>query len=224
MLSRLLSSSVIARNAVARSVILGRSNAIGVIVTKYTLRYNPDVLYAIAEALAAQDLKLLLIAVDDDTQVHATLQNTLEFPLDGLISCATMAREDIERFQRLGVPIVFFNRQISAKGVDCVATDNSAAAQQVADALYDAGHRSFLCIGGPKGAPVSDSRVSGFVDRARERGTEQIEVAYSDFSYEGGNAMMLKHAPSTKRIVDAVFALMIRSRSGCSIPVDSNSG
>jgi DNA-binding LacI/PurR family transcriptional regulator len=192
-------------NAVARSLILGRSNVIGVIVTKYTLRYNPDVLYAIAEALAAQDLKLLLIAVDDDNEVHATLQNTLEFPLDGLISCATMARADIDRFQRLGVPVVFFNRQISAKGVDCVTTDNSAAAREVADALYDAGHRSFLCIGGPEGAPVSDSRVSGFVDRVRERGTKQIEVAYSNFSYEKGNAVMLSYAPRVKGNFDAVF-------------------
>lgn len=76
---------------------------------------------------------------------------------------------DIERFQRHGVAVVLINRQSSFKGVDSVSTDNAASARDIADALHDAGHRRFLCTGGPAGAPVSDARVDAFVARLHER-------------------------------------------------------
>ncbi|WP_250466544.1 MULTISPECIES: LacI family DNA-binding transcriptional regulator [unclassified Caballeronia] len=192
-------------NAVARSLIMGRSNVIGVVVARYTLHNNPDLLYAVSEVLAAHDLTLLLITVADDHEGEATLHNASEFPLDGVISCATLSREDIERFQRFGIPVVFLNRHIAASGVDCVTTDNAAAARQMADALFRAGHRRFLCIAGPEGAPVSDIRIDGFVTRVKELGARQVEIACSDFSYEAGSAAMLRHASAKPIAFDAVF-------------------
>ena len=41
------------RNALARSLITRRSNLIGVVITQYTMRGNPDVIYAIGAQLAA---------------------------------------------------------------------------------------------------------------------------------------------------------------------------
>lgn len=192
-------------NALARSLILGRSNVVGVIVTRYTLRYNPELLYALGEALTAQSAKLLLIAVDNDDAVHSTLYDALEFPLDGLISCATMTDDDIASFRRHGVPIVFLNRCVASDGVDCVGTDNVQAARQIADALYHAGHRRFVCIGGPHGAPVSEERVTGFVGRLRDLGVTDLCTVASDFSYDGGRAAFLKQASSSKQKFDAVF-------------------
>ncbi|WP_250514658.1 LacI family DNA-binding transcriptional regulator [Caballeronia sp. INDeC2] len=192
-------------NSLARSLILGQSDVVGVIVTKYTLRFNPDVLYAIGEQLAAHGVKLLLIAVDDDASVHHALRDTADFPLDGLISCASMQIADIESFQRHGVPVVFVNRQSSFKGVDSVSTDNASSAYELADALYGAGHRRFLCIGGPDGAPVSDARIDAFVARLRERDGISLHLVHSDFSYDQGYAMMLEHGASSKAPFEAVF-------------------
>ncbi|OTP75885.1 LacI family DNA-binding transcriptional regulator [Caballeronia sordidicola] len=192
-------------NALARSLILGRSNVVGVIITQYTLRYNPELLYALGAALTAQKSKLLLIAVDSDDAVSATLRDALEFPLDGLISCATMIDEDIASFRRHGVPVVFLNRRVASDGVDCVGTDNVHAACQIADALYHGGHRRFVCIGGPHGAPVSEERVTGFVGRLRDLGVTDVCTVASDFSYDGGRAAFLKQASSSEQKADAVF-------------------
>ncbi|MFT4064092.1 LacI family DNA-binding transcriptional regulator [Paraburkholderia sp.] len=192
-------------NALARSLILGRSNVVGVIVTRYTLRYNPELVYALGEALSMQGVKLLLIAVDGDDAVHAALHDALEFPLDGLIACATMSQEDIANFRQHGVPVVFMNRCMTLDGVDCVATDNLAATRQIADALHRARHRRFVCIGGPHGAPVSEERVSGFVGRLRELGVTDIVTIVSDFSYNGGRAAILDHVAKSKDEIEAVF-------------------
>ncbi|HZZ02704.1 LacI family DNA-binding transcriptional regulator [Paraburkholderia sp.] len=192
-------------NALARSLILGRSNVVGVIVTRYTLRYNPELLYALGEALAARSAKLLLIAVDSDDAVHSTLRDALEFPLDGLISCATMTDGDIAGFRRHGVPVVFLNRCVVSDGVDCVGTDNVHATRQIADALYHAGHRRFVCISGPHGAPVSEERVAGFVGRLRELGVTDVVTVASDFSYDGGRAAFLEQVSSSAQKIDGVF-------------------
>ncbi len=192
-------------NALARSLILGRSHVVGVVVTNYTLRHNPDVLYMLGEALAAANSKLLLIAVDSDDAVHETLGNALDFPLDGLISCANMALKDIQAFQQHGVPVVFFNRHVGAKGVDSVSTNHAAATRDIGEALYRAGHRRFLCIGGPEGAPVSEARLSGITQRLRELGAPAPRVAYSDFSYENGSAVLLEQMEQSGGKIDAVF-------------------
>jgi DNA-binding LacI/PurR family transcriptional regulator len=192
-------------NAVARSLILGRSNAIGVVVNQYTLRNNPDLLYTVSATLARHALTLLLITVADDDEDHAAIERALEFPLDGVISCATLPPGDIERFRRFGVPVVFLNRHIAATGVDCVSTDNDAAARQLADALHRAGHRRFLCVAGPPGAPVSESRLNGFVARIGELGATHLDTLYTDFSYEQGSSAVMERGARLKREVDAIF-------------------
>jgi DNA-binding LacI/PurR family transcriptional regulator len=217
-------------NALARSLILGRSNAIGVVVNRYTLRNNPDLLYAVSAALTQQELTLLLITVDDDDEDHATVQHALEFPLDGVISCATMLLDDIERFKRFGVPVVFLNRHVAAAGIDCVSTDNDAAARHMADALHHAGHRRYLCVAGPQGAPVSENRLNGFTKRVAELGAAHIETVHTDFSYEQGSAAIVARGERIKRDVDAIFCAndqlafgvmdACRYRLGLAIPED----
>lgn len=192
-------------NALARSLIMGRSDVVGVIVTKYTLRYNPDVIFALGEALSAVGAKLLLITVDDDDAVHKTLDNVLDYPLDGLVCCAAVAPADITAFQQHGVPLVFFNRQVIAKGVDCVTTDNSGAAGIVAEALYRAGHRRFLCIGGPANAPVSIARLHGFTQKLHALGAHEARQCHSNFSYEDGSAVLLAEMRRVSGAFDAVF-------------------
>ncbi len=97
-------------NALARSLITRRSNMVGVVITRYTLRGNPDVIYAIGESLAAAAKQLLLITVESDRPSSAALRGALEYPLDGLISCVLIADDDLDELLARRVPTVFFNR------------------------------------------------------------------------------------------------------------------
>ena len=99
-------------NALARSLITQRSDMVGVIITKYTLRGNPDVIYAIGEALAAAGKQLLLITSDGDSPTVENLAAALGYPLDGLISCVLMADDAIREIQRRGINLVLFKPQI----------------------------------------------------------------------------------------------------------------
>lgn len=190
-------------NALARSLITRRSNMVGVVITRYTLRGNPDVIYAIGESLAAAEKQLLLITVESDWPAAAALRGALEYPLDGLISCVLLAESDLtdllERF-----PVVFYNRCPDRSAVDSVTANHAAAAADVATALYGGGHRRFLCIAGPANAPVSQQRIHGFIARLSELGVQPVGVLETDYSYAGGRAALLEYAQREEQ-PDALF-------------------
>jgi DNA-binding LacI/PurR family transcriptional regulator len=191
-------------NALARSLIRQRSDIVAVIIARYTLRANPDVIHAIGETLSAAGKRVMLVTVESDFPPFDDLRGVLEYPLDGLISCVLVARDDLDELRRRRVPIVFYNRDPEPVAADCVTTDHFEAASGLATMLYRAGHRRFLCIGGPRNAFVSRQRTQGFVTRLcalKVRGTPLLET---DYTYDQGRAAFLGHIGNAAR-PDAVF-------------------
>lgn len=178
-------------NAIARSLITQRSNMVGVIATQYTMRGNPDLIYALSESLSAAGKSLLLVTVPQDWPTPEALRGALEYPLDGLISCAMLAEPELKRFLTRGVSVLFYNRSISMPRMDFIKTDNDAAAAEAADRLVAAGHCRFLCLGGPEDAPVSRERVGGFLRRLAELGVSDTRLVHADYSYGGGREAFL---------------------------------
>lgn len=191
-------------NALARSLITRRSNMVGVIATRYTLRGNPDVIYAIGEALAAAGKQLLMITAERDLPDAAALRGALEYPLDGLISCVQLADDEIRWIHERHIALVLYNRSSPRIPVDAVTANHVAAAGTVAEALHAAGHRRFLCVGGPPDAPVSQDRVAGFLGRLAALGIADTQVIETDFSYVGGRDGFVARL-RRDRLPDAVF-------------------
>jgi DNA-binding LacI/PurR family transcriptional regulator len=191
-------------NALARSLITRRSNMIGVIATRYTLRGNPDVIYAIGEALAAAGKQLLLVTAEHDSPGLRELRGVLEYPLDGLISCVQLSDDVIRDIQERHFALVLYNRHSPRIEVDGVSVNNEVAGGKVATALHEAGHRRFLCVSGPALAPVSRERIEGFLHRAMALGVHHTPVIETDFTYSGGHDGFLAGV-TRDRLPDAVF-------------------
>lgn len=181
-------------NALARSLITQKSDLIGVIVTRYTLHGNPDVTFALGESLGDAGKQLLLFAAQDDRPGPGFLRRVLEYPLGGLICCVLLGPAEIGDLRRRGVPVVFYNRDVASGRADMVTADHESASAALASRLLDAGHRQFLCIGGPPLAPVSEWRLAGFRAALGDRGLTPVATLHSDYSYAGGRNVFLAHA------------------------------
>lgn len=173
-------------NALARSLITRRSNAVGVVITRYSLLATPGLLHALGDALSQVHKRLILLAVDNDDAVDGALADVQGYPLDGLISCATLNETQVSHFRRQGVPVLFFNREPKIDGVDSVSTHHAEGAARLAQALLGAGYQKFLCIGGPQDAPVGVDRMKGFVGALAEARVKPLTVIHTDFTYQGG--------------------------------------
>lgn len=189
-------------NIIARSLILRRSGIVGIVVTKQSIQACPEMLTALGDALAAEDRRLLLITVPDEDAASQVISSLFGFPLDGLICCVTLRREDILAFAARGVPVVLFNRYDAA--VDSVCTDHEKGAEDVATLLFAAGHRRFLCVAGPADAPVSHRRTQGFVKRLHRLGVTTVHIRTADYSYTGGAETFRDYLADEER-PDAVF-------------------
>lgn len=193
-------------NALARSLITRRSHMVGVIVTEFTLRTNPDIVNGIGRALAAHGTRLMLMAVESEAAAREAAHGAIGYPLDGLVVGATLGSEDIQPFLRRDVPVVFFNRPVALPRVDRVATDHDGAAREVASVLHAAGHRRFLCLGGPAGWPVNQERTQGFLAALAELAVGDVPVVAAEQSYRGGRDAFLAHLRGAER-PDAVFCV-----------------
>jgi DNA-binding LacI/PurR family transcriptional regulator len=191
-------------NALARGLITQRSDMVGVVITRYTLRGSPDVVYAIGESLKAAGKTVLLITVEADFPPLTALRRALEYPLDGLVSCVLFADDDLRQLQARRLPMVFYNRSPERIPADWVAANHFFAAADAASALYAAGHRNFLCVGGPPTALVSRQRIDGFMTRLTGLGVTPPPVLDTDYSYAGGHAAFLARCRAGDR-PDAVF-------------------
>ena len=192
-------------NAIARSLITRRSNMVAVIVTEFTLRANPAIVGGIGRALAQQGKQLMLFAADADREQAAAeaAQVALGFPLDGLMVAAIVGEDKIRPFLQRGVPVVFFNRPVHMMQVDRVATDHAAAARLVARRLHAAGHRRFVCLGGPTDWPVNRERAAGFI---AELGADRVTMLLSGPDYASGRTAFLDHVRSVGA-PEAVFCV-----------------
>ncbi len=201
-------------NALARSLITRRSDLIGVVMTGYTLRGNPEVMYAIGDALRTAGKQILLVVTRGDEPDEAELRRLLEYPLEGLICCVTMRARDVVAAQGRGVAVVLLNRRLPRLSVDGVATDHAVAAGGVAAALHAAGHRRLLVVSGPDSAPVGRERVRGFLDRLRRLGAAPPAVVATDYSYEGGRDGLLAHVAAAGALPEAVFCTSDQTAMG----------
>lgn len=193
-------------NALARSLIMQRSHTVGVIVTEFTLRANPDIVAGIGRALAQHGLRLLLMAVANEAEAGEVATGALGYPLDGLVVAARLDDAAIQPFLDRGVPMVFFNRPVSLPHVDRVATDHAGAADEVARRLHASGHRRFLCLGGPSGWAVNEERTRGFANALASLGVADLPVVAAEQSYGGGRQAFGAHVAAHGR-PDAVFCV-----------------
>lgn len=202
-------------NALARSLITQRSNLVGVVATRHTMRNNPEVVYAIGDRLAAAGKRLLLMVVANDQAAAEALQGALEFPLDGLIACVHMPDETVRAFLLRQIPVLSFNRAVPHARIDSVIVDHAGATREVASLLHRAGHRRFLCISGPAPAPVSGERVRGLLFRLSELGIADVPVIATDYSYEAARRAVAAQAARPDAIFCANDQLALGAMDGC---------
>ena len=191
-------------NALARSLILRRSETVAVVVTALTLRSHPGLVQALARALGQASRQVLLLAVEKEQPDVAVLRSLLAFPLDGLFSCTGLDGDVLGRFVQRGVPVVMINRHTAVERVDEVGTDNARAAAQVAAMLHRAGRRRLMWLGGPAEAPVSRERRDGFVAKLAALDAPAPVLCEAEYSYAGGRDGFIANCKGGAQ-PDAVF-------------------
>lgn len=137
-------------NALARSLITGKTRTIGVVAGDIQNPFYASILRGIADVVESRDFGLLIVNSDENLDKEIGAVNLLmEKQVDGLIvsPCDTRNARHLRDLQAAGLPLVLLDRSVAGLEVDRVAIDNIAASERAVSALISAGHRRIGLVG-----------------------------------------------------------------------------
>ena len=173
-------------NAIAQGLINRRSNMVAVIISNLTNLYYPEVLAELSQRLSNRDVRVLLFALQAESDVDAILDQIWRYRVDGAIVAARLAPEQLRLFACRGIPLVLYNRIGEEEPVASVCFDSTAGARQLVSGLVAAGHRHFGIIAGPEDSYVGEERLGASTAELRAHGLEPL-VVRGEFNYASGD-------------------------------------
>ncbi|WP_053847304.1 LacI family DNA-binding transcriptional regulator [Streptomyces sp. NRRL B-24085] len=224
-------------NRHARSLITGRSDSVGFLLTEPQERFFEDpnfnvLLRGCTQALAAHDIPLLLMLAGTEDERRRIKRFITAGHLDGVLLVTSHSADPVaEELHKAGVPVVQCGKPMRpGSKVSYVAADDRDGARDMVRHLLSLRRRRIGIVTGPPDSPGGVDRLAGYKEVLTESGIEIDErlVVSGDYSRaagEAGTERLLAQAPD----LDAVFvasdlmalgALTALRRAGRRIPED----
>lgn len=173
-------------NAIARGLITQRSNMVGVILSKLTNLYYPEVLVELTRRFSQRGVRVLLFALETEGDTDEILEQVLQYQVDGVVTAAMLTHKQLALFEKAGIPVIFYNRTLGELPVNSVRCDQEEGERWLVSELAASGHRRFSIISGPEDSPVSKERTTGAIEKLHELGINDVTVVVGDYGYESG--------------------------------------
>jgi DNA-binding LacI/PurR family transcriptional regulator len=172
-------------NAFASGLITRRSNLVAVLISSLTNLYYPQVLAELTQKLDAQGIRVLLFALQAESDVGKTLDQVWRYRVDGAIAAAKLSTVQLRAFKNHRVPVVLYNRFGEDEAVPSVCCDSIGGERLLVERLVESGHKRFAIVSGPSDSFVSNERVEG-ARAALERYGIVPTIVPGHFDHESG--------------------------------------
>ncbi|MEU2336799.1 LacI family DNA-binding transcriptional regulator [Streptomyces sp. NPDC006654] len=224
-------------NRHARSLITGRSDSVGFLLTEPQERFFEDpnfnvLLSGCTKALAGHDIPLLLMLAGTKDERRRITRYITAGHVDGVLLVSSHSGDPVaEELRQAGVPLVACGKPIGlGSKVGYVAADDRDGARDMVRHLLAVGRRRIGMITGPLDTPGGVERLAGYQEVLTEAGVgiDEALVVSGDYSRASGAAgaeRLLAQAPD----LDAVFVasdlmaqgvLTVLERAGKRVPDD----
>jgi LacI family transcriptional regulator len=155
-------------NDIARSMVTGRTNTIGVVVPDIRNAFFTELIHNIEEYLSQVNYNILLSNTrEDENEELRYIDILLARKVDGLI-VAPVSRKSVKLLKKKHQHFVLVDRHFHLNGVNCIACDHYQGMRDALEYLVSLGHTNIGMLEGPK-------HIFSFAERAR---------AYSDLVKE----------------------------------------
>ncbi len=149
-------------NAVARSMITGRTTTLGVVVGDIENAFFSRLVRGCTDVARASGYDVLLINTDEHaTRERSAVRLLLERQVDGLLvaPASTHDGRHLREARDAGSPVVLVDRKVHRSGLDTVLVDGAAAARVAVGHLVDCGHARIGVVTGDTVRDESDDAV-----------------------------------------------------------------
>jgi len=201
-------------NHIARSLVMQRTETLGVVVPEISHSFFPEVIKGIEQAAYSAGYHLILTHSAEDEAREKDVISTLESKrVDGLLISTAQTVTSHKTYLdaiRMGTPIVFYDRVVTDIGASCVGINDEECCYMVTDHLAEHGYKAIAHLCGPASVSIGRDRLKGYRKSLSRRGLKLRPdlVIRSGFSEEGGYAatQTLLRLPQISR-PDAIVAV-----------------
>ena len=181
-------------NNAARTLITGRSNLIGLVVSNITNPFYPEVIEAVVATAAEEEYNVVLCNTQENRELQTSyLELLIEHQVDGAILTSSLldSQQLLEKVTSNRIPLVMVNRTVPGFAADAVRLDNRDAGKIVAKHLFGLGHRSLAFVGGLESTSTNTDRREGFISALDDLGVElpPSHILHGEFTRESGYAL-----------------------------------
>ncbi len=177
-------------NAVARSMIKGRTHTLAVVVSDNANPFFASVVRGIEDVVVDHGYAIVLCNADEDPAKEAIyLKMIRERRVDGLVlSSSGGPKELLEALIRQGTPVVLLDRLVKGVETDAVIIDNRAGARAAVEHLIRLGHRRIGILSGPRHLFTGRERLEGYMEglRAANIAVEEALIVEGNFKERSG--------------------------------------
>lgn len=179
------------RNRVARGLVTGRSDVVGVLVPDLVGPLNASVARGVEDALEARGLHAVVMTDHRDAErERQRLQTLVARRVDGLILIGSLMDDAAVRRAIGTTPIVHVGAERTTDGsldpLPEIRVDNRAGIDALLRVLADAGHTRIAHLAGPR--RDGQEREAAVHALAPKHGLQVVVQRSADFSEEGGLA------------------------------------
>ena len=148
----------------------GRTSTIGLLLEDVSNPFSAELLRAVEDEARARGVQVLIGSLDEDPDRERHLAKTLiDRRVDGLVIVpAGHDQSYLLAESRVGVPIVFLDREPQLFAADAVVSDNYEGSVRAVEHLLAVGHRRIGYIGYSPEIATAAQRFHGY-ERALER-------------------------------------------------------
>jgi LacI family transcriptional regulator len=160
---------------VARSLALGRTSTVSLIVPDLANPMFQDVLRGLSNSAAVHGHRLLVAESNENIQEESILAVEARRRSDGLVLAAPRLPED--QLRELGArlaPLVLLNREVPGSDLPSLSVDYGAGIQEIVAHLVALGHRHLVYLSGPPASASNDERLAAL--RAAATGGPRVRL------------------------------------------------
>ncbi len=147
-------------NVLARSMITGSTQTIGVVISDIENPFFRRSLRGITDTARSRGFEVLLANTDEELEKERSAVSLLaDRRVDGMVVCPADAgdRKHLREVIASGTPIVLLDRRVSGLAADTVGIDNRKAARLATERLLELGHERIAIVTG--GTPEVRERL-----------------------------------------------------------------
>jgi DNA-binding LacI/PurR family transcriptional regulator len=159
-------------NRLAQSLIIARSNIVGLVGADLHQPFHAECLATLSAALLADGFQCMLLnAAHAERDMGALIERVLEFRVCAIVVMnGTPPSRIVKECLGNGVPVILVNKPMPGFAVDTVVTDHAAGGRAAAEHLLAAGCRRLVVVSSGARTASLDGRVDAFCKRATQAG------------------------------------------------------